>query len=150
MNIRKFNWPILLGFVVSILSFLAYPFLFVRFPVTRDFPWANLPLFLIAIALLVIGLRRAFAPERGKASKIIASVVSLVTLAVIGLFLFVAFVASRELPASHGAPQIGQKAPDFTLTDTTGKPLALAELLSTPIKGKQPKGVLMIFYRGYW
>jgi hypothetical protein len=59
---------------------------------------------------------------------------------------------------------VGQKAPDFTLSDTNGKPVSLSELLSTPINGKtmnapvgnaqqaptSPKGVLLVFYRGYW
>ncbi|HXD30313.1 MAG TPA: hypothetical protein VN643_04310 [Pyrinomonadaceae bacterium] len=150
MNIRKLNWPIWAAFIVSVLSFLLYPFFFVRFPVTRDFPWANLPLFLIALVLLGIGLRRAFSPERRLGSKIIASIVSLTTIGVIAMFVLVVFVAARDLPASQGAPQIGQKAPEFTLADATGKQVALSELLTTPIKGKQPKGVMLMFYRGYW
>lgn len=150
MNIRKLNWPIWLAFILAVLTFLLYPFFFVRFPITRDFPWANLPLFLIALVLLAIGLRRAFAPDRRLGSKISAAIVSLLTLGVIAMFVVVVFVAARNLPASHGAPQIGQKAPDFTLTDSTGKQVALSELLTTPIKGKPPKGVLMMFYRGYW
>ena len=52
--------------------------------------------------------------------------------------------------ASVGAPQVGQKAPDFTLSDTSNKPMSLAGLLTQPINGKSPKGVLLIFYRGYW
>jgi flagellar biosynthesis component FlhA len=150
MNIRKLNWPIWLGLLVSILAFLSYPLFFVRFPVTRDFPWVNLSLFLLAIVLLVIGLRRGFSRDSRLGSKIGASIGTLLTLAVVGLFVFVVFVMSRDLPASQGAPHIGQKAPEFTLSDTTGKQVALSELLSTPINGKQPKGVLMIFYRGYW
>lgn len=150
MNLRKLNWPIWAGLILSILAFLSYPLFFVRFPVTRDFPWANLPLFLLAIVLLVIGLRRGFSREGRLGSKIAASVGALLTLAVIGLFVFMTFVMARNLPASKSAPQVGQKAPDFTLTDTTGKQVALSELLTTPINGKQPKGVLMVFYRGYW
>jgi peroxiredoxin len=54
------------------------------------------------------------------------------------------------MPAARGAPRVGQKAPEFALSDTNGKTVTLAELLSTPIKGKPAKGVLLIFYRGYW
>jgi hypothetical protein len=38
------------------------------------------------------------------------------------------------------------------LTDTSGKQVSLAELLRSPIKEGQaaPKGVLLVFYRGYW
>jgi hypothetical protein len=150
MSIKKLNWPIWAGLLLSIFSFLSYPLFFVKFPVTRDFPWANLPLFLIALLLIVMGLRRGFSPERRLGSKIAASVGTLLSLGVIGLFIFVVFVMSKQLPASKAAPQVGQKAPEFTLTDTTGKQVALSELLATPIKGQPPKGVLMIFYRGYW
>jgi peroxiredoxin len=62
----------------------------------------------------------------------------------------VAFVASRWLPPSTAAPQVAQKAPDFSLTDTTNKTVSLTDLLSQPINGKPAKGALLIFYRGYW
>ena len=131
-------------------AFLSYPFVFVRWPVTRDFPWANLLLFGIVAVLLYFGVRRAFAPEWRRISKIAASVLAALSVAALGLFVLTAFIAARWLPASHGAPQVGQKAPDFNLADTSGKSVPLSDLLSSPIKGKSPKGVLLIFYRGYW
>lgn len=166
--------------MLSVIAFLSYPFVFVRWPVTRDFPWANLLLFGIAAVLLFIGSRRAWTgqkPDPGvsdgtaplgwndegglpsvvgpsRASKIVTSILATLSVVVLGLFVFAAFVASRWLPAAHGAPQIGQKAPDFTLADTNGKRVSLSELLTTPINGKaasvSPRGVLLIFYRGYW
>ena len=42
MNIQRFNWPVWTGFLLSFIAYFSYFFLFVRFPVTRDFPWANL------------------------------------------------------------------------------------------------------------
>jgi hypothetical protein len=66
------------------------------------------------------------------------------------MFVFGFFVFARWLPPSKGAPQVGQKAPEFLLMDTTGKSVSLGELLSTPINGNAPKGVLLVFYRGYW
>jgi cytochrome oxidase Cu insertion factor (SCO1/SenC/PrrC family) len=39
--------------------------------------------------------------------------------------------------------QVGQPAPDFTLEDADGKPLALSDF-----RGK--KSVILVFYRGYW
>jgi hypothetical protein len=152
MKIRKFNWQIWAGFLLSVIAFLSYPFVFVRFPVTRDFPWASLLLFGIAAVLLFVGIRRAFAPGRDhpKRSKLAASILTTLGVVILGFFLFSMFVVARRLPASHGAPQVGQKAPDFTLTDTHGKSVSLAELISSPINGKTPKGALFIFYRGYW
>jgi len=61
MNSRKFNWLVLAGFLVCVIAFLSFFFFFVRFPVTRDFPWVNLLLFGLAAILLVIGLQQEFA-----------------------------------------------------------------------------------------
>ena len=150
MKMQRFNWPIWAGFLVSITAVFTYPFVFVRWPVTRDFPWANLVLCGIALVLLLVGVRRAFAPDRRRLSKIVAPIVATAGVLLLALFLFSFFVASRWLPASRGAPQVGQKAPDFSLADTNGKSVSLSELRSSPINGKAPRGVLLIFYRGYW
>jgi peroxiredoxin len=48
--------------------------------------------------------------------------------------------------------QVGQKAPEFVLADANNNPVALSSLLSAAMPGSQapPKGVLLVFYRGYW
>jgi peroxiredoxin len=169
MRIRRFNWPIWAGFLLSLIAFFSYFFVFVWFPVTRDFPWVNLLLFALAAVLLLVGIRRAFAPDRdlqsgrspgvagrpsSKLSKIAAAVLAALSVAIFGFFIFSTFIVARRIPVSSGHPQVGQKAPDFTLSDTRGKPVALSELLSSPVDGKaassNPKGVLLVFYRGYW
>jgi len=147
---KRINWPLWLGLVISIFAFLSYPLLFVNWETTRDFPWANLALFAFAAVLLFIGLRRAFAPGRRMLSKVVAPIVTTISLLILAMFVFTTFIASRWLPASAGAPQVNQKAPEFTLKDTNNKPLSLTELLSQPINNKPPKGVLLVFYRGYW
>jgi hypothetical protein len=160
---KRFNWQIWAGFLLSLIASLSYPFFFVNFPVTRDFPWASLLLFVVALALVWVGLKRAFAaPEstdhaakRSMLSKIVASGLAGLSVVIIGLFLFSILIMARWLPASRGAPQVGQKAPDFTLSDVNGKLVSLAELISSPIPGQAnnrsaPKRVLLIFYRGYW
>jgi len=168
MNFRTFNWPVWAGFLLSLIAFLSYFFIFVWFPVTRDFPWANLLLFALAAALLLVGVRRAFAPDRPRPtrSKIADSILAALSVAIFGFFIFSTFIVARRLPASPEHPQVGQKAPDFTLSDTNGKPVSLSELLTSPINGETgnadalagneqearttPKGVLLVFYRGYW
>lgn len=150
MKMQRINWPIWAGFLLSLIALLSYPFVFVNWPATRDFPWANLLLFGVAVMLLFVGVRRAFSPDRRRISKIAASVVTALSVLVLGFFIFSFFIASRWLPASRGAPQVGQKAPDFTLADTNNTQVSLSDLLSQPISGKALKGVLMIFYRGYW
>jgi hypothetical protein len=147
---KKFNWQIWAGFLLTLFAFLSYPFIFIDYPILRDFPWLNLLLFALALVLLFIGLRRAFKPGRRLISKILAPVLATLSVLVIALFIFAAFIESRRLPASAGAPQMGQKAPEFSLSDSNNKPVALAELLSQPVNNQPPKGVLLIFYRGYW
>ena len=138
--------------MLTLAAFLTYFTVFVWFPVTRDFPWANLVLFLIAGLLVFLGVRRGFASDRPHPtrSKIVTSIVGFLSLAVFAFFVFTIFIAARWLPASTGAPQVGQRAPDFTLSDTTGKQVSLNELLTTPLNGSASKGVLLVFYRGYW
>jgi hypothetical protein len=150
MKAHKFNWLIWSGLLLSIFAFVSYPFVFVNWPITRDFPWANLLLFGIAAALLLIGLRRAFARERPRRSKVAGVIVTSLSLLIFGLFIFSSLIMARWMPAALGAPQVGQKAPDFSLADIYGKKVTLSELLSTPIKARPAKGVLLIFYRGYW
>lgn len=148
--LKSFNWQVWAGLLLSVIAFLSYPFFFVNFPVTRDFPWANLFLFVIAAVLLFWGIRRSFAPGRSRLSKILGSIVTALGALIFVFFILTIFVVARQLPASTGAPKVGQKAPEFSLLDSNGKQVSTAELLSTPVNGKAPKGVLLIFYRGYW
>ena len=156
MKARRFNWPIWAGFLLSLIAFLSYFLVFVWFPVTRDFPWANLLLFGMAAALLLVGVWRAYAPDRPRPmrSKIAGAVLATLSAAIFGFFIFSAFIIARRLPPSHNAPRVGQKAPDFSLSDTNGKPVSLSQLLSSPVNGKasslNSRGVLLVFYRGYW
>jgi hypothetical protein len=152
MSTRRFNWPLWAGLLLSFVAFMSYFAVFVMFPVTRDFPWANLLLFALALVLLFAGLRRGFSADRPHPtrSKIVASMVAGLGVLVLGFFVFVMFIAARWLPGSQGAPHIGQKAPDFTLSDTNNNQVALSALLASQPGGKPTTGVLLIFYRGYW
>ena len=147
---KKFNWPLWAGFLLTFFAFLSYPLIFIEWPITRDFPWVNFLLFAVALVLLFIGVRRAFKPDRRLVSKIVAPILATVSVLVIAFFIFIALIQSRWLPASQAAPAVGQKFPEFTLTDTNNQPVTLASLLSQPINNKPPRGVLLIFYRGYW
>jgi hypothetical protein len=149
-GMKRFNWSLWLGLLLSVFGFLSYPLVFVNWAWTRDFPWANLFIFSLAVVLLFIGVRRAFRPGRRRISKLIGSAVAIFSVLVFAFFIFTTFIASRWLPPSHSAPQVGQKAPEFTLTDTTNQAVSLSGLLAQPIDGRPVKGALLIFYRGYW
>jgi hypothetical protein len=140
---RKWNWPIWLGFVVVLTGLCSYE-LFARFPITRDFPWANLLLLGIGIALLIFGLFRAFGRPQAYRGKIVGSIFATVAVVLVAFFSYVIFYVLHQVPVSAGAPHVGQKAPDFFLLDQNGTPVGLGDLLSNS------NGALIIFYRGFW
>ena len=155
MEKRKSNWPLWAGFLTAVIAFVSYFLFFFQFPITRDFPWANFLLFGLAAALLAVGLRRAFALPASYRGKISGPILATLGAAVLGLFCYSIFIVSSNLPTAAGAPKVGQKVPEFSLSDTNGKSLSLAGLLSAPLApqsgpGRAPKGVLLVFYRGYW
>ncbi|HEX9160192.1 MAG TPA: hypothetical protein VF980_00685 [Thermoanaerobaculia bacterium] len=138
---RRLNWPLWTGLALSVVAFISYFTFFVRFPVTRDVPWANFVLFAIAILLLVVGTRRAWLAGR----RFRGLAIGILGLVVFVFFALVVTVGTKMLPPAQGAPRVGQKAPDFTLLDTSGKQVALSQLLAS-----SPRGVMLVFYRGYW
>jgi len=143
MQAHSGHWPIWAGFLLRWMALLSSCLIFVWFPVTRDVPWANLLLRGIAAALVLMGVRRACAPERPRRA-------TSAGVAMCGGFVCATVMLARRLLASHRAPQMGQKAPDFRLSETHGTPVSLAELLAAPVKGRVPKGVLLVFYAGAW
>jgi hypothetical protein len=143
---RKWNWSIWVGFVVAVTGLFSYEF-FARFPVTRDFPWANFLLFGIGLALLVVGLFRAFGRPQVYRGKIFGSILAVIAVLCVAFFSYVIFYVLHQVPASAGAPRVGQRAPDFFLLDQNGNPVGLGDLLRGP---SGPKAVALIFYRGFW
>ena len=134
---RPFNWRLWGGLALAVLAIVSYFAFFSRFPVTRDVPWVPFLLFVVAAVLLVSGWRRA-------TGKILPSIVAVLGFLLMGFFTYLVTIDSRDVPASAGAPAVGQKAPEFTLADTNNRPVSLASALAGS------KGVLLVFYRGYW
>jgi hypothetical protein len=140
---QSWNWSIWIGFVFALAGFASVPF-FAQFPATRDFPWASFLLFGIGGILLLTGLVRAFGKPKLYRGKVFGSILATVSVLGFAFFAYLVFFEARQVPASTGAPHAGQKAPEFTLPDQDGKPVALADLLSGS------KGAILIFYRGFW
>ena len=152
MERRKRNWHVWAGFLLCLLGVVSYFVLFARFPVTRDVPWANFLILAAGLGFLISGLRRAYGQSQQYKGKIVGPVLCVFGLAAIGLFCFVIFYATKQMPKAAGAPKVGEKAPDFTLVDMDNRQVSLASLLATPLPNSStpPKGVFLIFYRGYW
>jgi len=140
---KSWNGSLWTGFLFVLAGFLSYTF-FAQFPVTRDFPWANLFLFAVGGILLVLGLFRAFGRPQMYRGKIFGPILATLGILMFGLFSYVFFYELRKLPPSTGAPRVGQRAPDFTLLDQDGKEVSVRDLLS------KSKAVALIFYRGFW
>ncbi len=145
---NRFNWQIWIAAPLGVATFVSYPLVFARWPITRDVPWVNGLMFVLTGLLMFSGIRRAFARGRGVLSKVAA--VPLAALTLFGLSSFVmAFVLPQHLTSSQRAPRIGQRAPEFTLADTDNRSVSLADLLSSPVNGRAPKAVLLIFQMGH-
>jgi hypothetical protein len=158
----KRSWnPILWGgFGLALVGVASYLAVFVRFPITRDFPWVNLLLFAIAAWMLVAGVSRAYKRPQEYRGKVAGPILASLGGLLIGFFLVGFFYSARQLPASKSAPRVGQVVPDFTLPDSQGHDVTLSSLLQQPFgtndwppagnaTGKTA-GAVLIFYRGYW
>src|ERR1051326_1333383 len=140
----RFNWSIWAGCGLVVAGVLSYIPVFVPFPVTRDYPWANLRMFAVGGVMLARGLKQAYGRPALYRGKVAGPILTVLSVLGAGLFCYGYFVLSRQLPASTGAPRVGQKAPDFTLPDQDGKPVALSDLLTQPPTGStkgRPAGV---------
>jgi lysylphosphatidylglycerol synthetase-like protein (DUF2156 family) len=159
---RNWNLTLWVGFVLVLVGIFSYPLFFARFPITRDFPWANLALIALALFLLGVGMRRAFRQPDSYRGKISGSILSVLTVLLVGFFLVEIFHETKEISPSQGAPKVGEIAPDFTLPDSQGNPVTLSAMLNSSFvpngsssaaaasSSAKTAGTVLIFYRGYW
>ncbi|HXE74076.1 MAG TPA: hypothetical protein VNN18_00380 [Candidatus Xenobia bacterium] len=139
------------GFIIVAAAFLSYYLYFAYFPVTRDVPWLSFGFFALGLVVLGAGVRRAFAQPGRWFAKLAAGLLSVLSVLILGFFIFHIVSLSAQLPASKGAPKVGVKAPNFTLPDTNNQPVTLSEVVTS--LGNEPGKdhyVLLVFYRGYW
>lgn len=146
---------------------------FMGLPGQRAIPWLSVALAFAALVCATVGIMRAFRQSQVYGGKVSSSILGVLSLLICGL-VAIASVTSRALPAATNAPQVGQKAPDFTLADTSGNKVSLNQLLgkadalapasansasannpgqTLPVglsMATPPKAVLLVFYRGYW
>jgi len=146
---RRSNSAVWLGLILAVVSLLSQGLFFLKVPGQNALPWLSLALATVAVILVLIGVKRAFFESQLYRGKVAGSIVTVISLLVFAVTVF-GFVTARKIPGTAGVPQVGQKAPDFTLVDTNGQKISLADLLSTPVGNAHPKAVLLVFYRGYW
>ena len=124
-----------LSVVVATAAVVAYALL-LRVAVVRNHPEGYVVTFVLATALAVLAVVRG----RGRRWPAWLALGLSSLLLVAGAWFN--FVAAR-VPASPTALRIGERPPDFTLTDAAGRPVSLADY-----RGQKP--VVLVFYRGYW
>jgi len=152
MAAKRWNWQPWAGFGLSIGALAGYV-LWVN--ETRAVFWPALLLFAVVVVLLFSGLKRRSREPELYRGKIAGYVLTSLSVLILGLFGFLAYEVSKVFPEAKNSPQIGQRAPEFSLVDSNGENFTLAQLLSTPITNsgsaaRATKGVLVVFYRGYW
>jgi AhpC/TSA family len=142
---RSRNALIWIGFAILVAGLFSYPFLF-GIPALRDFPWVSIAAILVAVPVFGVGFVRAWRKPDQYRGRVAGTILAVLAIALIGVFVDATFVGARRVPASKGAPQVGSRAPDFTLPDQDGNPVTLSKVLADA----KPRAVVLVFYRGFW
>jgi hypothetical protein len=124
-----------LAVVVAIGAVAAYA-LSLRVALVRNHPEGYVVAFAVATALAAAAVVRA---RRRRWPAWLALGLTSVMLAGGAWFNFVA----ARVPDTPTSLRVGERPPDFTLPDASGRSVSLADY-----RGKKP--VVLVFYRGYW
>jgi hypothetical protein len=154
MTQRRRNWAPWYGLLLALVAILSNAGFFLALPGQKAIPFLSWTLAVIALVFALTGVLRAFQQPQVYGGKVSSSILGVISALIVALVVF-GSIQSRKLPASAEAPQPGQKAPDFTLADTSGTKVSLGQLLGAGTNSSgsataAPKAVLLIFYRGYW
>jgi hypothetical protein len=143
---RRTNSALWYGLLITLFGIISQFFYFLRppRPITHVLPWLNLGLPAIGLIFLFIGQARAFRRSAVYSGKIWGSFVTVIALVLVAGNILL-FEKTRDVPNSAGAPQIGQRLPEFTLSDSSGQPTSLSQLLSASADGSRPRAVLLVF-----
>lgn len=137
------------GLLLAVASTACNALLFAGQHAERVLVWFSVLFAGAALVFLGWGLKRFFAGGAADGSKVKSSILAVVSALLVAANIF-GFIHARAVPVSAGAPQVGQKIPDFTLPDTHNQPVLLSGLFASGRKDAPPKAVLLVFYRGYW
>ena len=143
---RRRNWLAWLGLGLGLLAVLAYFAGIIlrvgpRAPALRDTAVLHLALIGVALGVSAVAIRRALGRAATHRGRVLAPLLGVLNLAV-AVFFILMLSRFSVLPPAPNAPQVGQAAPAFSLTDDRGTPIQLADL--------RGQNVLLVFYRGHW
>src|SRR2546425_2950728 len=106
---RCWNLSLWAGFLLVVAGVLSYIPIFALFPITRDFPWANLLLFLAGGDLLGRGPLPALRPPALYPRQILRPPPTALHAGGGGFFVFGGFFEVWPRPESGAAPPVGRK-----------------------------------------
>jgi hypothetical protein len=141
---RQRNWAPWIGLLLALAALLSNAGFFLGLPGERAIPSLSVALAIAALVCAAVGIMRAFRQSHVYSGKVSSSILGVLSLLICGL-VAIAAVTSRALPTPSGAPQVGQKVPEFTLADTSGNKVSLDQLLgkadsSTSASANNPPG----------
>ena len=136
------NHALWLGPLITSTGVISYFMFFARFPALRDFPWINLPLVAIGLAVSFGGLWSAYTRGSRRWVKVAGSFGLALSLLFGGFLIAYVFFLSYSLPAASATTAELEQAPEFALTDSTGRLHRLSDYRGST--------VVIVFYRGHW
>jgi hypothetical protein len=145
---KRTHWALWLGLLLTVLGAVGNGLSLDRLS-TETSTWLIVAVPVLGVVFLLLGVIPAFRQPQVYRGKLWGSILTVLSLLLCAGSVTV-FVFTRHLPRSAGAPQVGQRLPEFTLPDSTGKSVSLPQLLAGAPGSPAPKGVLLVFYRGYW
>ena len=146
---KRTHWAVWLGLLLTVLGLAGNAVSFDTLSSTA-FTWLIMAVPVLGAMFLVLGVVPAFRQPQAYRGKLWGSILAALSLLLCAASVLL-FVFTRQLPSSRGAPQVGRRVPEFTLPDSSGQPVSLSQLLAgTSGATPPPKGVLLVFYRGYW
>lgn len=105
----------------------------------RDNPW---PLEIGAVVASILAIALAVSAYRQKRARAVATVGAALSTLSTAAFLLLVHLGSYGLPPPPKELAVGTAAPEFTLPDEAGRPVALASL--------RGHAAVLVFYRGVW
>lgn len=134
------NWALWLGPPLALAGLLSYFLLFSRWATSRDFPWANLLILGVALALSISGLQRSW--QRGTWQRVGGVVGVGLSALLSSLLIYYCFFLSYSLPDAGLSAELESDLPSLVLSAQDGS--------SIDLRAASADRLVLVFYRGFW